>query len=101
MNGSRGSQALLYGFCLDYGRFDRVDRDDVGMIESSYRLGLTFEALEPIRIIGHFRWENLEGHLAVELGVLGSIHLTHTAFAELAGDFVVGERLANHVCSGL
>ncbi len=35
-------------------------------------------------------------YLSLQRGVLGAVHLTHAAFAELGGDPVVGDVLADH-----
>ena len=36
-------------------------------------------------------WQDLERHVAVELGISGSIHLAHPAFADLGGDAIRAE----------
>ena len=38
--------------------------------------------------------QHLQRHVPVELGVSGSIHLTHAAFADLGGDGIRAERCA-------
>jgi len=44
------------------------------MIECCNRLGFTLEPV-PALFGGHLRWEDLEGYVSVELGILGDIHL--------------------------
>jgi hypothetical protein len=41
--------------------------------------------------------QELEGYLAAQQSVLGFIHHSHSAAAQLAQDFVVGNRLSDHV----
>ena len=53
-----------------------VDAPDVGMVQRGEHLGLTLEAGQPVRVGGERLGENLERHVAVELGVAGLIDLT-------------------------
>jgi hypothetical protein len=77
------------------GLLDRVDGDDPRMIESSERLRLAPEALEPLRARGHPGRQHLERDLAAELGVHRAIDLAHPAGADRGGDAVVRERPAD------
>jgi hypothetical protein len=78
-----------------FGLLDRVNGDDIGMVES--RNGLSF-ALESVTTFlrGHLRREDLEGYVPMELGVLGDIDLPHAASSELLEYLVMGQGLANH-----
>ena len=69
------------------------------MVEGGEHLCLALEALEPLGVGGHLRRQNLERHLALELGVPGEVDLPHPALAELVEDPVVGEGLADHGAS--
>ena len=51
---------------------------------------------EAHRVAGHGLGQNLDRHLSPELGVLGTVDLSHTAFAELGGDVEMRERFADH-----
>jgi hypothetical protein len=60
----------------------RVNRHDVGVIERGHRLGLALEAAAALGIGGQVAGQNLQGHVALELGVLGNEHLSHAALAD-------------------
>ena len=77
---------------------DLVDRADPGVIERRGRPRLALEALERAGLLGHLHGQELERHVAAELGVLGLVHDAHAAAAELRGDPVVGDGLADHGC---
>ena len=71
--------------------FQPVDVPDVGMVQRGEDFGF---ALKPGEAIGIFREglrQHLQRHVPVELGVSGSIHLPHAAFADLGGDLVGAE----------
>jgi hypothetical protein len=53
--------------------------------------GLALEAVEPPRVGRVLGRQQLEGHVASELGVPGAIDLAHAAGADLVEDAVVGE----------
>ena len=73
------------------GLFQAVDVGNVGMVEGGERVRFAGESREPIRIIGEGVGQNLQRHVAMELGVAGSIHLPHATFTELRGNFVDAE----------
>src|SRR5262245_51768120 len=65
----------------------RVERSDVGMVERGERLGLSIETRHALRrhqAIG----EHFDRHFPIQPAVSGSVHLSHTALADLGGDFV-------------
>jgi len=70
---------------------DRVDRDDVRVVERSDGLGLALEALPALRVRCHARREDLQRDLAVQARVLGLEDLAHAADADLAEHAVVIE----------
>ena len=78
------------------GLFDRVHRDDVGVVERGNRPGLAGEAQAAVVVGGQLRRQDLERHLATERGVLRLIHHAHPAGADLPHDSVVAECLADH-----
>ncbi len=65
------------------------------MVQRREDSGFSLEPGQAFRVIGEEVREDFQGHLAPELGVLGPIHLSHPAFAELGGDPEVGQRLAD------
>ena len=74
---------------------DRVDGDDVGMVECRDRLGLALKALQALRVGSHLRGQHLEGHVTLQVEILGPIDLPHAAFTQLGGDLEVGKCLAD------
>ncbi len=88
----------LHGQEVDAVRLlDRVDVDDVGVIERRQRPSLAPEPLEAFLTAREVGRQHLQRHLAAELRVLGEIDLAHAALAELGGDLVVGEAPADQV----
>jgi hypothetical protein len=77
-------------------RFDAVDRDDVRMIEGGDRLGFTLKALATIGVVGHLWRKHLEGHLALEPGILGRVDLAHAAGAQPAENPIVTQSYSDH-----
>ncbi len=68
-----------------------VDSRDAGVIEGRQDARLAFEAGEAFGVFGKRLGQNLDRYLATELGVLGPIHRSHAALAELGGDPEVRE----------
>ncbi len=66
------------------------------MVEPGGGFGLALETLAGLVIAQKVRREEFQRDGAVELGVLGLIDDTHPAFAELGGDLVVRNGLADH-----
>jgi hypothetical protein len=85
-----GDEARAAGF------LDRVDRDDVGVVERRYRLGLALEAPQPVGVVRHIGWQDLECNAPPQSLVLGGVDRTHAAFTQLAENSVVRECLADH-----
>ncbi len=71
---------------------EAVDRGNVRMIQRCQNFGLALEPRQTLWILCNRLGKHFDGHVTPELGVLGPIHLTHTAFAELGSDPEVGER---------
>ena len=70
-----GRDELREGLALDVlhgeeacavGLFDRIDGDDVGMVEGGDRLDLAFEAGEALGVLGEGRRQRLQRHLAMQ-----------------------------------
>ncbi len=73
------------------GFLDAVDGGDVGVVEAGEDLRLPLEPGEPVRISREGVGEDLQGDLAVELGVGGLPDLAHPALAKEGRDVVVAE----------
>jgi hypothetical protein len=62
--------------------FDAVDLRDVRMIERRERLRLALEPRQPFRIVGKDIRQDLDGDVAIESSVAGTIDLAHAAGAD-------------------
>ena len=69
---------------------------NIGMVERGGGFGLALESFSDAVIRNEMSRQELEGDQAFELGVFGPINDTHAAFAELVGDAVVRDGLADH-----
>jgi hypothetical protein len=74
-----------------------VDREDVRMGQRGGRTRLLLEALQPLRVGGQPCGQNLDGDIAMETGVTGSIDLAHSTCTELADDVIGPEMLPCHI----
>ena len=74
-----------------------VDRADVRMVERGQQLGLALESGEALLVSEEDLGQHLDRHVAPEPRVGGAIHLSHPAFAELGGDLVMEQVLADQV----
>ncbi len=75
---------------------DRVQDDDVRVVERRDGPRLALKAAEPLGVGGQLRRQHLERHLAPELRVLLLVDGTQAAFAQLGGDPVVKELPTDH-----
>ena len=75
---------------------DRVDGDDVGVVQRGERARLALEAGQALGVLRHRRREHLDRDVAPELRVRGAVHLAHPARADGGGDAVVTEAAADH-----
>ena len=100
-----GDQALAQGLALeelhrgegDFAVLAEIeDRQDVRMRQRRDCLGLALETGQRVGVGGEMRRQDLDRHLAVELGVGGAKDLAHAALSELGDDAVVGEGLSDH-----
>ena len=75
---------------------DRVDRRDIGVVQGRRGLCLDSEALA-VRITGgDMAREKLYRDVAFQMLVVGFVDDTHPAFADVVGDSVVRNDLADH-----
>jgi hypothetical protein len=65
------------------------DRHDIGVHHAGDGPGLALEALLLLGVIGDLREHDLERHVAVEHGVVGTIHSTHGSLAEELEELVL------------
>ena len=70
---------------------DRVDGDDVGVVQRGDRAGF---AREPAAVFGVVGLEDFERDVALEAGVAGPVDLAHAPDAEQGYDFVGAQALA-------
>ncbi len=87
----------LHGEEVDaVGLLDRVEVDDVRVVQGGEGPGLALEAVQPLAVRRQLRRQDLERHLAPQLGVLGPVDHPHPALTELVEDPIVSEGLADH-----
>ena len=77
--------------------FDRVNGDDVGVVERRDRAGLTLEPLAPVGVARQLTGQDLEGDPALEAGVVGEVNLTHSPLSQQFYNSIVPEGRADHV----
>ena len=77
------------------GLFDRVNSDDVGVVEGSDGLRLALEAADPLGVVGHARRQRLESDLTVQARVVGHIHGAHPATPQALDDVIVPDNTAD------
>ena len=71
---------------------DRVNRDDILVVQVGRRLGLVLEALQLLGVQGGRERQHLEGDAAVERDLLRFIDDAHAAAADFAHQAEVAER---------
>jgi hypothetical protein len=57
----------------------KVDAGNVLVVELGGGAGLLMKPQDVLRISGHVRWQNFQGHGAIELGIAGADHRSHAA----------------------
>ena len=73
--------------------FQAVDSRNVWMVQGGEHFRFALKSCEPI-VISRERWrQDLDRDLTLQLGVGGSVHLPHAAFADLGGDFETPRRV--------
>src|SRR5208337_3396893 len=80
---------------LSLGLADLIDGADVRMIQRRCGTGLAAEAFQRLRVLGYVRRKELEGNETAKFSVFGLIDHTHPAAAELLGDAIVRDGLAD------
>src|SRR5215469_12386843 len=69
------------------------------MIQGCQNLRFALEASHAVSILRKVFWQNFKRNLAAELRICGSVHFAHAALAELGGDLIVCDGLADHFLS--
>ncbi len=75
---------------------DVVDGADVGMIQGRGSLRLALEAAQRLQVAHDVVGQELESYETAEARVLGLVHHTHAAAAQLFDHAVVRDGLSNH-----
>ena len=78
--------------------FQAVDAGDVRMVQRREHFGFALKPSQPIVIRRDGRRQDLDGDLALQLGVGRPIDLPHSALTEQGGDFVDAETGAGSEC---
>ena len=81
--------------------FQTVNDRDVRMVQRREDFRFTLEAGDSFRVCRERLGQDLDGDIAIELRVAGSVHLAHAPFADLRGDFVNAEACAGGEGHGL
>ncbi len=61
------------------------------MVEGGQQVGLPLQAGEALLVGSHYLRQDLDRYLALQAGVVGAIHLTHTASAQRLDNLVMAE----------
>jgi len=75
---------------------DIVNRADSRMVESGGGLGFAAKAFQGLHVLRHVLGKKFQGHRAVQAGVHGFVHHTHSPGAKFFDDAEVGDGLFNH-----
>ena len=74
---------------------EAVDLGDVGVVELCQQLRFAFESGETLFVLGEGCGQDLDRHFALQARVGGAVDLPHAAFADLGGDLVGADSLAD------
>jgi hypothetical protein len=69
--------------------FDRINRDDVGMIERRHRACFAPESRQRIGIVRHSLRQQFQRHVAPQLGIRSPVHFAHSAGSDGGNDLVM------------
>ena len=70
---------------------DRIERDDVGVVQGGSGAGFLLEPAKSLGIVGKCRRQHLDGDVAAEARITGAVHLAHPAGAEQGRRFHRGQ----------
>jgi hypothetical protein len=71
-----------------------VNLRDVRVVQRCQDFGLTLESRQPLRVGRNRPGQYLDGNQTLQVGIGGFVDLTHSAFADLADDFIGTETSA-------
>src|SRR3990170_6014231 len=74
---------------------DVIERADVRVVQARDGTGLPLEAVTKSGVVGEVRGQDLDGHRAIETGVLCLVHLSHATRTDRGDDFV-----GTQLCAG-
>ena len=80
--------------------FDRVERDDIRVVEAGHGARLVLEARQAFGVRRHVGRQHLERDVATEAAVAGAVHFAHAARAERGDDLVFPESGSRGKCHG-
>jgi hypothetical protein len=83
---------------LAVGIFDGVDGDNIGVRQAGCGLSLAQQSGPRLGTMLQAGRKELDGDVAVEPGVVGEIHLTHTTLAKLVANSIVEDLFTLHGC---
>jgi hypothetical protein len=73
-----------------------VDCGYVGVVQGGEDFSFALETGQTLSVLRELIREDLDGNVAVEVGVFGTIDLSHAALTKLLRDAVVRDGLADH-----
>ena len=66
------------------------------MINGSKQFSFTLESCDAVCILRKLLGQYLDCHFPPKLLILGLVNFPHAAFAELAGDLIMSQRIPDH-----
>ncbi len=79
---------------------DEVDGNHVGMGQLGHRRGLGVETADEILVAGQDRGQDLDGHIAVERGVVALVDIAHSTTADPLDDLKMPQSLERKFLKG-
>ena len=70
---------------------DRIERDDIRVVEAGHGARLVFESRQAFGVRGHVGRQHLERDVTTEAAIARTVHLAHAARAERGDDLVLTE----------
>ncbi len=80
---------------LPFMLFERVDRTDVRMVQGGRGPALPSKTLQRLLVPGAGFGKELQGHWAVQPGILGFVQHPHPTCPQFAQDAIVADHLSN------
>ena len=74
-----------------------MDGADVGMVQRRGGPGFTLESFQCLAVLRQLVRKELQGHMPAQASVFGFVNDTHSSATELLYDFVMSDRVADHV----